>query len=89
MGMTVDKVLLEDVLLAEAKAHQVIQFEPNAALQRCIFADGFVPSSPEFDIQVNDVRYRAQRAEHLGSGKVRLYYAKAPDWDNVRFVERA
>jgi hypothetical protein len=86
--VTVDETLLRDVLLAEAEVHQMIQLNPGAALQMRIFADGFVPNSPEFDVQVNQVQYRAQRAEHLGTGQVRVYYAKVPDWGNVRFVER-
>jgi len=53
-----------------------------------MFADGFVPNSPEFNIQVHGVRYYAQRAEHFETGKVRVYYAKATDWDNVQFFER-
>jgi hypothetical protein len=75
-------------LLAEAEAHQVIQFDPNAALQRRIVDDGFVPNSPEFDVQIRGIQYRAQGAEHLGTGKMRVYYAKVPDWDNVEDVER-
>jgi len=85
----VTELLLRDVLLAEAEAHQVMRFNPQAALQRCIFADGFVPNSPEFDVQADDAQYRAQRAEHLGTGKVRVYYCRVGDWGNVRFVERA
>lgn len=84
----VDKVLLRDILLAEGEAHQMMQLNPNAALQMRIFADGFVPTSPEFDVPVHDVEYRAQRAEHLGTGKVRVYYAQVPDWSKVWFVER-
>jgi hypothetical protein len=66
----------------------MIRFDPRAALQRRIFADGFVPNSPEFDVQINGVRYRVQRAEHLKTGKVRVYYAQVSDWSNVRFFER-
>jgi hypothetical protein len=84
----VGEMPLEDVLLAEAETHQVIQFNPDAALQKRISADGFVPNSPEFKVQVNNVRYQAQRAEHLWTGRVRVYYAEAGDWGNVRFVER-
>jgi hypothetical protein len=85
---TVEKMLLKNVFLAEAEAHQMIHFNPGAALQRHIFADGFVPNSPEFNVQIDGPQYRAQRAEHLGTGKVRVYYAQVPDWSNVRFVER-
>jgi hypothetical protein len=84
----VTQMLLRDVLLAEAEAHQVIRFNPDAALQMRIFADSFVPNSPEFDVQIGQVWYRAQRAEHLGTGKVRVYYARVPDWSHVWFVER-
>lgn len=83
-----ESVALDALLLEEADANQVIQFNPNAALQRRIYADGFVPNSPEFDVTVGDVRYRVQRAEHLEAGKMRAYYAEVPRWDDVRFVER-
>jgi hypothetical protein len=79
---------LAKALLAEADARQAIQFNPDAALQRHMFADGFVPNSPEFNIQVFGVRYYAQRAENFETGTVRVYYAKAADWDNVQFFER-
>ncbi len=82
------KMLLQNTFLAEAEARQMIHFNPDAALQRRIFADGFVPNSPEFDIQIGGVQYLAQRAEHLGTGKVRVYYAQVPDWSNVRLFER-
>jgi hypothetical protein len=79
---------LEEQFLAEAEAHRVIQFNPNAALQSHIFADSFVPNSPEFDVQVRGILYRAQLAEHLGTGKMRVYYAEVPYWNNVEVVER-
>ncbi|MFI0606905.1 MAG: hypothetical protein ACH37Z_03315 [Anaerolineae bacterium] len=53
-----------------------------------IFADGFVPNAPEFRITVGDREYAAQRAEHLGSGEVRTYYAPVDDFDDVRSVTR-
>ncbi len=82
-------VSLTDVLLAEGQARQVIQFNPQAALQKQIFADGFVPNSSEFEVEVAGVRYLAQQAEHLGTGKVRVYYVPVGDWANLQFVERA
>ena len=77
----------EKLLAAGAQA-QVIQFNPNAALQKHIFADSFVPNSPEFEIDLSGVRYVAQRAEHLGTGKVRVYYVPKGDWTRVRYVQR-
>lgn len=84
----IDGRMLEDVLLAEGDRHQVIQFNPDAALQSRIFADGFSPNSPEFDVEFEGVLYRGQRAENLDTGQVRVYYARVPNWDDVRFVER-
>lgn len=88
--LTLDRAAprLEKVLLTEAEAHQVIRFNPSAALQKRIFADGFAPNSPEFDVQVYGVQYRAQRAEHLGTGEVRVYYVKIDDWKKVGFFKR-
>ena len=77
-----------DALLAEGEARQVIQFNPSAALQKRVFADGFVPNSPEFSLTVNGVAYTGQRAEDLGTGRVRVYYVVVGDWANVQAVER-
>ena len=77
-----------DKLLAAAAQAQVLQFNPQAALQKRIFADGFLPNSPEFEIDLSGVRHVAQRAEHLGTGKVRVYYVPKGDWSRVRYVQR-
>lgn len=79
---------LHDALIWNAQKNQVIQFNPDAALQKRIFAAGFVPNSPEFDMTFNGVAYVAQRAEHMGSGEVRVYYCKDGWWDNVSYVAR-
>ena len=77
---------LESVLKEEAARKQVIQFNPGAALQKVIFAAGFVPNSGEFDLENGGVKYIAQRSEHLGSGEVRVYYVPVGDWGNVKYV---
>lgn len=77
-----------EAILSEAERQQVMQFNPNAALQRAIFTAGYTPNSPEFEIEHGGTRYVAQRAEHLASGSVRVYYAKLGDWGNVKFIER-
>jgi len=82
-----DEALAESLLAAAAEA-QVIQFNPKAALQKRIFADGFVPNSPEFEIDFNRTRYVAQRAEHLGRGDVRVYYVPKGDWSRVSYIKR-
>lgn len=79
---------LEEALLAEAAKAQVIEFNPNAALQKRIFADDFVPNSPEFDLDYAGASYTAQRAEHLGTGEVRIYFVKKNDWNNVAYTTR-
>lgn len=77
---------LNQVLKSTAAQRQVIQFNPGAALQKRIFADQLVPNSPEFEIDHQGVKYIGQRAEHLGSGEVRVYYVPVGDWGNVQFV---
>ena len=79
---------LEEKLLAGAAEAQVIEFNPSAALQKEIFADGFVPNSGEFEIKSGGVRYVAQRAEHLGTGEVRVYYVPWGDWSQVGHIQR-
>jgi len=84
--MDVSATTLEGQLLEEAQKQQRIQFNPAAALQGRIFNDGLVPNSAEFDVPFGEATYRAQRAEHLGTGEVRVYYCKVPLWGQVWFV---
>ena len=79
---------LTQALLAEADRRQVIEFNPNAALQKRIFADGFVPNSPEFDLTYQGVQYIGQRAENLHTGEVRVYFVHVGDWGNVAYEAR-
>lgn len=79
---------LQEALLSQASAAQSIHFNPQAAIQQRIFADGFVPNSPEFNVEVDGQRYIGQQAEHLQSGEVRVYYVQVGDWANVRFIPR-
>lgn len=79
---------LGEKLLAEAAQAQVIQFNPKAALQQRIFADGFVPNSREFEVEHDGIVYVAQRAEHLGTGEVRVYHVKKGDWAHVARIKR-
>jgi len=85
----VEGLSLAELLLDESAQRQVIQFNPAAALQRRIFADGFVPNSSEFAVAHEQTRYVAQRAEHLGSGEVRVYYVPEGAWDAVSTLTRA
>ena len=76
------------VMLAEAERQQNMQFNPNAALQKRIFADGLVPNSPEFRTTVGGVEVGAQRAESLGSNLVRVYFVVVPNFATVQAAQR-
>lgn len=71
-------------LLARAEQHRVMRLNRAAALQKAILRDGFVPVSGEF----TEAPYTAQLAESLATGAVRVYYASAANWNNVRYLQR-
>lgn len=79
-----ERKTFEERLLAEAERQQRIQFNTDAALQKRIFADGFVPNSGEFEFE----GHVAQRAEHLRTGEVRAYHVPIGQWDKVQYVRR-
>lgn len=79
---------LREALLWNAERSQVIQFNPTAAIQKRIFADGFVPNSPEFTLTYDGTHYVCQRAESLSTGMVRVYFAILDRWDHVFYEER-
>lgn len=79
---------LRDTLLSAGDAHQILQFNTGAALQKRMFADGLVPNSAEFQFTLDGSAYVAQRAEHLLTGEVRVYYAPMTDVNDVKFVIR-
>ncbi|MBI3959083.1 MAG: hypothetical protein HY328_09760 [Chloroflexi bacterium] len=85
----VSQQVLRAKLLAAGTASQSIHFNPNAAIQKRIFADGFVPNSSEFSTETGGLRYVGQQAEHLRTGEVRVYYVQEGLWDDVRFVGQA
>jgi hypothetical protein len=74
------------LLLEEGLRQQAIQLNPQAALQRRLLADGFVPTSNEFSWEFDGRQYIAQQAEKLGSGERRVYYALVGDGDNIQFA---
>jgi len=80
--------LLRQALLDAGERYQAIQFNPAAALQRAIFADEFVPNSGDFALLHEGLTYVAQRAEHLRTGAVRVYYCRQGEWGTVKYVER-
>ena len=60
----------------------------TASVQQRILAACLVPKSPEFEVEHGGVRYVAQRAEHLGTGEVRVCYAPVSNDSDVAFVAR-
>ncbi|MFN8471679.1 MAG: endo-1,3-alpha-glucanase family glycosylhydrolase [Anaerolineae bacterium] len=76
-----------DAVASEAQKKQVMQFNPDAALQKRIFADGFVPNSGEFTVSIDGTQVTGQRAENLRDGRVRVYYVRNGDWGNVQFTQ--
>ena len=78
----------EEVVLFAGDTRQVIQFNPDAAIQKRIFADGFVPTSPEFTERVGGATYVGQRAERLDTGQVRVYFVRSGQWNSVYFATR-
>lgn len=80
---------LTDLLVQEGKRRQVLELNAEAALQKRIFADGFVPNSTEFTLAHGNAQYMGQQAQHLASGKRRIYYVPVGDWDNVQYVASA
>lgn len=75
-------------MLALGEEKQAIQLNPAAALQKRIFADGFVPTSAEFDGEYFGETWVGQRAEHLHTGVVRVYFAPTWDYNRVEYIER-
>jgi murein DD-endopeptidase MepM/ murein hydrolase activator NlpD len=78
---------MRDLLLAQAETSGTIPFNPQAALQKQIFADGFCPDSLEFNLTQDATTYVAQRAENLTTGAVRVYYAPTTNFADVKFIE--
>jgi hypothetical protein len=85
----VNQQVLRASLVAAGRANQRLRFNRDAAIQKRIHADGFVPNSQEFSMEVGGLRYVGQQCEHLGTGEVRVYYVQEGLWDDVKFVGQA
>ena len=66
--------------------NQIMSYNPDAALQKVIFAHGFVPVSNEYRQEHNFTQNAAQAAEHLGTGGRRVNYTEVGNWGNVRYI---
>lgn len=77
---------LENYLWNHSLDTQAISLNPDAALQRAVVADGFVPVSSEVWVTWGDERYAYMTGESLvEAGLRRVYYARVPEW-NVVYV---
>ena len=64
---------------------QTISLNPSAALQKAIYADGFVPVETEWWEDFGDGKHAFMAAENLSTGVRRLYYAPEGEWNNVKW----
>jgi len=81
---------LREAMIRAANLAQVIEFYPDAALQKAITAAGHVwPNSQEFDVMYgDDVRtWRGQRAEDPVTGQAYVYFCEVDDWENITVEE--
>lgn len=69
-----------------AEQNRILEFMPEAALQKVIYRDGFVPASNEYRQQILGTNYAGQLAERLGRNEKRIYMAIEHDWNNVFWV---
>ena len=79
--------LIGDIAWQTVKEGHEVKYYIQQPEEREI-ADGFVPNSPEFSVPFDGATYICQRAEHLGTGEVRIYHVIVGDWGNVQFVSR-
>jgi murein DD-endopeptidase MepM/ murein hydrolase activator NlpD len=77
---------LQEHLWSVSIEQQTISLNPNAALQKAIFADDFVPVMSEYWTRYDEDDYAEMAAEHLGTGERRVYYARVPEWTNVQWT---
>jgi hypothetical protein len=79
---------LRNTLLKAAAKRRVIAPETRDPLTAAILADGFVPNSAPFGIELDGVHYRGQRADDPQTGRFRMYYAQGPSGQHVTYVEQ-
>jgi hypothetical protein len=77
-----------ELLLAAAEKRIALAFNPEAALQKAAFKDGFVPNGEEFALEFAGSTFICQRAERLSDGAVRVYHCRSGEWATVWHVER-
>ncbi len=71
---------------------QVLQLNPEAALQQAMFDNDYAPTSPEFEFEhTNNIgltqTWVGQRAEDLFDGTVKYFCVVKGQWDHVFWSE--
>jgi hypothetical protein len=81
----VEPSTVEEALRTYANHHQCISPNPDAALQKAIYAAGMVPTSNEFSYAHHDgTQWIGQRAESLTSPtNPTVFYVLVPEWGSV------
>lgn len=74
------------VLKAAAAEAQCLYPNPDAALQKVMFADGFIPVGNETEVTTGGLVYICQKADSLSTGASRCYYVVKGDWANVEWT---
>lgn len=83
-----EPVNFHDAVIAAGEASQLVRFNPQAALQKAAFAANFVVNGNEGRMDYGGTRYAFQRAEHMGTGEVRVFWCTEGDWGNVHYEVR-
>lgn len=76
----------DEHLRAVVEANVAIPLNKDAALQRAIYATGWVPNTAEIRTTYGGQNYAVQGARQLTSDTWRAYFARVGDWGNVAWV---
>lgn len=77
---------LQQILFRQEGARPIVDYAGDSRLLRRIVADGFVPTTPEFTVDVAGSALLAQHGQHPASGAVRIYYLPADQPAQIGFV---
>jgi len=88
---TPEPVEPEDIekVIGDAAQQVVIPLNSEAAFEKAGATEGYLPASPEFDVTVGEVTYRAQVYRHPQQRDVQhIVYAVVGQWDTLTWFER-
>jgi len=78
-----EEIPLEQWIQRECDERQAILLNPNAALQKVIYAEGGVPVENEFNLIRDGITYIVQKSEFTGRQEERYHYADVRDYNEV------